>query len=125
MYNSLPTVLLRLALELSALIIIIYWGWTLHTGICQILLGGGMPLLATTLWATFRGPGARGLRPIKVPGPLRLLMEVLLLSFASGLLTALGYPFLATIFFMLIMIQYVLSYDRVLALLEAIDSPSA
>ena len=47
---------LRFILELVALYAFGFWGWVQHEGFMRYVLVAGLPLLAATLWGTFRIP---------------------------------------------------------------------
>jgi hypothetical protein len=63
---------LRFTLELAALTVLAYWGFSEHDGAVQWLLGLGAPLLAAVVWGAFVAPKAS--RP--TTDPVRLLLEV-------------------------------------------------
>jgi hypothetical protein len=89
-----------------------YWGWTQHTGILQILLGIGVPVLAAVLWGVFRVPGEPGDAPVSVRGWVRLL-ELGLFAVAVVLLASAGQTTTAIIFGGLVLLEYAVSYDRI------------
>ena len=112
---------LRFILELVALYAFGFWGWTQHEGLMRYLLVAGLPLLAATLWGTFRIPedaSANGKAPVPVPGWVRLLLEVIFFSFATFCfidacaITA-GYTFGG-----ISLLHYILSYDRIIWMLK-------
>lgn len=112
--------LLRLLLEIAALILLGMWGWET----AGWLLGFGLPVLAATLWGVFNvpdDPSRSGKAPVAVPGWLRLLIELAI--FATAALAAgsiLGmWP---TLFFVLLVVgHYLLSLGRIRWLLSAAD----
>jgi uncharacterized membrane protein len=111
----------RFLLELAALAALAYWGWTQHTGLLRLLLAGGLPLLAAILWAVFAVPGDRsrsGGAPLPVPGIVRLLLELLLFGTAAWCLYDSGQVLLANIFGLIVLVHYIVSYDRILWLLR-------
>jgi hypothetical protein len=78
---------LRFILELCALGALAYWGFHNGQGLAlKILLGVGAPLLAAVVWGVFVSP--RAARP--VPGPVRLLLELLVFGGAALALAAAG-----------------------------------
>lgn len=105
--------LLMFLLELALLAALGYWGWTQHTGILQILLGIGLPVLAAVLWGVFRVPGEPGDAPVSVRGWVRLLLELGLFVVAVVLLFSAGQTNAAIIFGALVLLEYVVSYDRI------------
>ncbi len=112
----------RFILELAALAALAYWGWTQHTGILRYLLAVGLPLLGAVLWGVFAVPGDRsrsGDAPVPVPGILRLLLELLLFGSAAWCLYDAGLVLLANIFGIVVLVHYIISYDRIIWLLRS------
>jgi hypothetical protein len=111
----------RFLLELVGLYAFGLWGWTQHTGIMRFLLVIGLPLIAATLWATFRVPAdasANGKAPVPVAGWLRLLLEVIFFTSAAWCLFNSGATNAGYIFSAVALIHYLLSYDRILWLFK-------
>jgi hypothetical protein len=111
----------RFILELAALAALAYWGWTQHTGVLRYLLTVGLPVLGAVLWGVFAVPGDRsrsGDAPVPVPGILRLLLELLLFGFAAWCLYDAGLVLLANIFGIVVLVHYIISYDRIIWLLR-------
>jgi hypothetical protein len=113
---------LRFFLELFALFSLGFWGWTQHAGLQRYLWGFGLPLLAAALWGTFRIPNDPGKAPIPVPGLVRLLLEALFFGGAVWGLSAAGRPGWALTFGAIVLVHYVLSYDRLLRLVRGIPA---
>lgn len=109
---------LRFVLELAALAVLAVWGWSQHEGIVRVLLAVGLPLLGGVVWAVFRVPGDGGAPIIVVSGVLRLLIELVLFAFAASLLYSAGQQTVAIVFAIVVIVHYVLSYDRVGRLLR-------
>lgn len=112
---------LRFMMELAALAALGLWGWTRFDGLLRIIAVVGLPLIAATLWATFRVPGdasSSGQAPVPVPGIARLLFELALFALAVAALYDAGYQTPAWILGVVTLIHYLLSYDRVAWLLE-------
>jgi hypothetical protein len=55
---------------------------------------------------------------VEVPGILRLVLELLLFSAAGWCLKSAGQPGWATIFILISVVHYAVSYDRILLLLK-------
>jgi Protein of unknown function (DUF2568) len=63
----------RFLLELGALVALAWWGF--HVGdstLAALVLGLGLPLLATIVWALFVAPKARLPVPLKVRAPIEV-----------------------------------------------------
>jgi len=96
---------LRFLLELCALGALGYWGFmTGGAALAKAGLGLGVPLVAAVAWGTSVAPKAL----VKVPGAVRLLVEVGVFASATAALYVAGSTRLATA----LMLAYVL--DRVL-----------
>ena len=110
--------LVRFLMEISALISIGMWGWQQGNGISRFLIAIGIPLVAAAIWGTFRVPNDPGKAPIAVPGFIRLIYEFLFFGFAIWALFNINYITLGWIFLIILVIHYVISYDRLLWLLK-------
>jgi hypothetical protein len=108
--------MLRFLLELCALAAAGYWGWSVSKGYSRFLLTLGVPLFLAVLWGTFAVPGdpsRSGHSPVPVPGVVRLLLELAIFAFAAWSLYNAGRPVLGLILAVLVVVHYVLSYDRI------------
>ena len=121
MSNHPINLVLRFVLEIVALLAIGYWGRRQATGAARYLLAVALPLATAVLWGACRVPGdwsASGDAPFPVPGPVRLLMEASLFGFAVWGLISEGATAPGLILGCVVLVHYVLSYDRVLWLLR-------
>ncbi|MEW6253952.1 MAG: DUF2568 domain-containing protein [Planctomycetota bacterium] len=112
---------LRFALELAALAALSVWALARFDGAASIALAVLLPLVAATLWATFRVPGdasASGRAPVPVPGIVRLLLEVALFALGVLALVAAAYTAAGTGLGIAVAVHYALSYDRIIWLLR-------
>lgn len=108
--------LLRFLLELCVLAVSGYWGWTVSKGFTRFLLLVGMPMLLAIVWGAFAvpdDPSRSGRVPIPVPGVVRLVLELANFAFAAWALYALGQPVLGLVLALLVIVHYILSYDRI------------
>jgi hypothetical protein len=108
--------MLRFLLELSVLAIAGYWGWTVSRGSMRFILVWLVPLALAIVWGTFAvpdDPSRSGHSPIPVPGVVRLALELAFFVFAVWALYTIGYPVLGVILGVLVIVHYVLSYDRI------------
>lgn len=111
--------LFRFLLELAALGFVGIWGWkTGGTGLRRYLLCIGTVVLLAALWGTFRVPGDPGKVPVAVSGLFRFLIEMLFFGAATSAAHVSVSPRAGLIFGALVLIHYLLSYDRILWLLK-------
>lgn len=111
---------LRFLLELGAVLAIAYWGLHQTTGALRTILAMALALVVAAVWGTFRvpdDPSASGRAPIRVPGPVRLLIELALFGFAVWALLNREATSLALALGGFVVVHYLVSYDRVLWLL--------
>lgn len=108
---------LRFLLELTAIWAMGYWGWTQHSGFSRWVLVIGVPLVAMSVWGTFRVPDDPREPPIAVRGYVRLILEAVILSSSVLLLYMSDQRGLAIGFALVLLLHYLLSYDRVIWLL--------
>jgi hypothetical protein len=112
---------LRLFLEIAAYVSMAYWGWTQHDGLLRFVWAIGLPLVWAIFWGTFNvpdDPSRSGKAPVRVPGIVRLLLELAFFATGAWALYAAGYIIWAIIFAALVVIHYALSYDRIAWLLR-------
>ena len=113
--------LIRFLLELIALVSVGFWGWKSYEGILQYVLGLGLPILMTIVWGTFAvpdDPSRSGKAPIPVPGLIRLIIEFIFFALAVWALFDLEYTRLSYTLGGIVLIHYLVSYDRVRWLLS-------
>ncbi len=112
---------LRFLLELLALFVFGYWGYSLSSGGKSILLAIAFPVLFAALWGVFavRGdPSRSGKTVVNTPGIIRLFLELMLFGAAVWMFLDLGYSLLALVFGLAVVIHYFLSFDRIAWLLK-------
>jgi hypothetical protein len=98
---------LRFLLELCALGALGYWGFKTGSGtLAKIGLGICAPLVAAVVWGTFVSPQA----PVALPGPLVLVLQVLIFGLAAAALASTGHRTLAWVFVVIVVINAVLMY---------------
>ena len=108
----------RFFLELAALFAIGYWGWHAGQGWLRWLLMLGVPLVAAALWGIFRVDNDPGRAPVRVPGVLRLALELVYFGFAVwGLYNAGAFTW-SWVLGLAVAVHYLVSYDRILWLLR-------
>ncbi len=108
----------RFLLEITMLIIFTYWGWHLADNWVRYIAAPGIPLLAAVLWGVFRIPNDPKAAPVAIPGTLRLLLELMLFGFAIYALFDLGEARCGQIMTIIVILHYLVSYDRTWAMLR-------
>lgn len=111
-----PNEVLRLLLEIAALVAIGYAGWNLvDDALVSIVLAFALPVLAAVVWGTLRvdGDPAGKVAPIPVPGLVRLCVEVDFFAAAVILLAVVGQVIAAAILGGLVVFHYLWGYRRV------------
>ena len=106
----------RFFLEAAGLVALGWWGWNQAEGMLRGVLAIGAPLLAAALWGTFAVPGdpsRSGEAKVSVPGAVRLLLELAFFGAATWSLFVLEATTLGWIFGIMVLVHYILSYDRV------------
>lgn len=113
--------LLRFALEITALVGMGQWGWESFQGFPRYTAAFGLPLIFALLWITFGTPGdtSRGKAPLKaIPGRVRLGLEAVFFLFAIFCFIASGQPLLALFFVIALLLHYLWSAERVVWLIR-------
>ena len=112
----------RFLLELSALGIMAYWGWTQGEGMFRYVLTIGIPVIAAVAWGTLAvpdDPSRSGQAPVPVPGAVRLALELAIFGFATWALYSSGLTLVSLMYGAIVVIHYLISYDRVLWLVRS------
>lgn len=107
---------IRFLLELTALIVIGIWGWNQSEGWIRFVLAFGSPIILAIIWGTFavpNDPSRSGNAPVAVRGILRLAIELAFFTIATLAINDLGYSYLAMIYGAIVVIHYLISYDRI------------
>jgi hypothetical protein len=108
----------RFLLELAALVAYGILGWHLGSGLpLKVILALVLVVVAATLWGIFAVKGDRGRAdkgPIMVPGWVRLIVEVGIFIGAIWGLYAAGATVAALCFGIVVVLQLIASYDRLL-----------
>ena len=112
----------RFILEMIALAIFGYCGWTMGSGFLRYVWALLLPVAGAGLWGTFRVPGDAshsGDAPVQVPGWVRLGLELAIFTAATWALVSLEKTNLAIIYGAVVSLHYSLSWDRILWLLRS------
>lgn len=78
------------------------------------ILALGIPIAAAAVWGIFRVPNDPGPATVAVPGMVRLLIELAYFTMAVVALFHLQHDKLAWTMAALLVLHYIVSYDRVL-----------
>ena len=117
--NSNPINLaVRFLLEIAMLIALSFWGGHLSGSWLRYLAAASLPVVAAILWGTFRIPNDPKPAPVAVPGIIRLGLEWGLFGSAAWALYDLGYSTLSIIMAVMVVIHYLVSYDRTWVMLR-------
>ncbi len=109
---------LHFLLELGILAALGVWGFrTGQSWPARALLGIGLPLLGAIAWGVFRVPNDPGPAVVAIPGAVRLALELGLFALAGAALASIGRPQLAIALGLLVLVDYLLMYERVIRLL--------
>ena len=111
----------RFLLEVAGLLSLGYWGWQRVSSPWRFALAVGLPLIAAVIWGTFNvrdDPSRSGKAPIPVPGIVRLLIELSFFSFAAWGLYDTGAQLAGLLLGIVVLIHYIVSYDRILWLVK-------
>ncbi|HTD42108.1 MAG TPA: YrdB family protein, partial [Mucilaginibacter sp.] len=108
----------RFLLEIAMLIALGLWGWHLSGSWLRYVAAAGLPFVAAALWGILRIPNDPKPAPVAVPGIIRLLLELGLFGSATWALYDLGYSTLSIIMAVIIVIHYLVSYDRTWVMLR-------
>ncbi len=112
---------LRFLLELAAIITMGIWGFHISEGAFGIIFAILLPLGFAILWGVFavpNDPSRSGKTVISTPGIIRLFLELGLFAAATWMMSDLDYSIIWWIFGIVVLIHYVLSYERVSWLLK-------
>lgn len=107
---------LRFFLELAALASYGYWGWSVSSGWVRYLLVIALPILAALVWGIYAvpdDPSRSGKAPVPVPGPVRLVLELLIFGLAGWALFSSKAFNPGLVFSVLVIFHYLFSFDRI------------
>jgi hypothetical protein len=113
--------LLRFLLEVTAIVTFGAWGYSLSGQWPRFLLVILFPLVFAGIWGVFAvpdDPSRSGKTVVPTPGAIRLAIELILFSAATWMLMGLGKLLLGWIFGGVVLLHYLVSYDRIAWLLK-------
>lgn len=111
---SRPTLALAFGLELAAVASYGVWAWHSTSGPLRLPVTIALPLAVATAWGVFATAGAQvsGTTVVATPGPVRLLLELAVLGGAVAALVDTGARVPAVFFGSVLVIQLLLTRDR-------------
>ena len=115
---------LRFLLEIFSLAVIGIWGWKQSDNWERYVLAIGLPVIAAAIWGTFavaNDPSRSGNAPVPVPGIVRLGIEFLFFGFATWALYNMESNQLSLMLGALVLVHYIISYDRIYWLLKKVN----
>ena len=107
---------LRFALEVTALVGIGMAGWRLADGTWGWILVIAAPLVAAVLWGTFNvidDPSRSGAAPVEVAGPVRLMVELVVLGAGTAAFLVGGPRWVGVLVAVAVVVHYATSWARV------------
>jgi len=113
--------MLRFLLELMALGSVGLWGWKQSDSWLRFILAIGIPIGLAVVWGVFavpNDPSRSGSAPINTAGFVRLIIEFGIFGFALWTLKDMGWFNLSLVMSIVVIVHYIISYDRVLWLLN-------
>lgn len=111
----------RFLLEIFSLAVIGIWGWKQGDNWERYVLAIGLTVIAAAIWGTFavaNDPSRSGNAPVPVSGLVRLGIEFLFFGFATWALYNMESNKLSMLLGALVLVHYVISYDRIFWLLK-------
>lgn len=112
---------LRFLLELIALFAMGYLGFKQIDSWFRFVLAIGIPLVFATIWGVFNvpdDPSRSGNAPVIVAGIVRLIIELTFFALATLAIYKVGFTKYSMVFGAIVVLHYVLSYDRIVWLLK-------
>ena len=111
----------RFLLKCTSLITLGVWAYVQGEGLLKWVLALAVPILSAVIWGVFAvpdDPSRSGNAPIPVSGLMRLLLELAFFASAVWALTALQPPLFAYLFGIVVLLHYLVAYQRLAWLLR-------
>jgi len=111
----------RFILEIIALISVGTWGWKQNDGFLKFIIAIGLPLILGAIWGIFAvpdDPSRSGQTLVVTTGIIRLGIELGIFAIASWAIYNQGLHKNSYLFITFVIIHYLLSYDRIIWLLQ-------
>lgn len=112
---------IRFLLEVIGIITFTVWGYHQSEGGLRILLAVLFPLSFLALWGVFavrNDPSRSGKTVVPTPGWIRLILELALFATTAWMQINLGYSQIGWIFGGVVLVHYIVSWDRIAWLLK-------
>lgn len=112
---------IRFFLEMISLIVVGMYGWRLSETSTKYIYGIGLPLVLAIAWGVFNVPGdpsRSGNAPVVVTGFVRLMIELLFFACGAYALISLNYRTAGIAFICIVVVHYLVSFDRISWLLK-------
>jgi hypothetical protein len=112
--------ILRFLLEIIALISLGIWSWKQSESWFRLVLAIGIPIIAAIIWGIFavpNDPSRSGATPVVTTGLIRLIIEFGIFGFTIWSMNDMEWYKISLIFGFVVLVHYIISYDRVLWLL--------
>lgn len=106
----------RFLLELAAIASFAYWAWHVVPGGLRWVAAIALPVAVGVVWSTFAvpdDPSRSGRAPVPTPGPVRLLLEVLIFAGSAVALCAAGAHTLAVVYTVVLVLYHLSSSARI------------
>jgi len=106
----------RFILEICALLSVGVWGWNQTDGWLKFVIAFGFPIILAIIWGVFavpNDPSRSGNAPIPIHGIVRLGIELGIFTIATWSLYSSGFSTLYLVFGVVVVIHYILSFDRI------------
>ena len=113
--------LVRFLLEVIALVSIGVWSWRQTDHWSRYLLAIAIPVILAVIWGTFAvpdDPSRSGNALVPVSGWIRLVLEFSIFGLAAWSLSSMSLPKWSLLFVIIVVIHYMVSYDRITWLLN-------
>ncbi len=113
---------LRFLLEVTALFAMGMWAWKLSDSWIRFILVIVIPIIAMAIWGTFAvhdDPSRSGQALIQVSGTIRLLIEFAFFGIGFWMIYNMGYSKISFILAIIVVLHYIVSYDRIIWLLSS------
>jgi hypothetical protein len=106
----------RFFLEMASLAAFGFWAWHTAPGGFRWIAALALPVAVAVAWGVFAVPGdpsRSGRAPVATPGPLRLLLELIVFFGSAVALAASNAPAVALAYAIILVLYHVTAYERI------------